>query len=357
VRIAIIAPPWVPVPPPAYGGTEAVLDSLARGLEAAGHDVMLFATGDSACAVTTKWVRARAAGTVEMSGLTELHHALSGYAEARAWGADIVHDHTLVGPVYAAGSGRPAVTTNHGPFTTELATIYRSIANAVPVIALSHHHAESAGAVPIGAVIHHGVDVDRFPIGDGDGGYALCLGRMSPAKGIHVAVRVARAVGVPLRIAAKMREPAERAYFDRQVAPLLGGDFEYVGEVGGREKLDLLAGAMCLLNPINWPEPFGMVMVEALATGTPVVTTPCGSAPELITSGLTGFVGRDEGALRRALQRIDTLDRSRCRKEAAERFSTELFVQRHLALYRRTLMGTGVDRKSMRSSLTSMSRS
>jgi glycosyltransferase involved in cell wall biosynthesis len=170
---------------------------------------------------------------------------------------------------------------------------------------------------------------------------------MSPDKGIHVAVRVARAVGVPLRIAAKMREPAERAYFDRHVAPLLGGDFEYVGEVGGREKLDLLAGARCLLNPISWPEPFGMVMVEALATGTPVVTTPCGSAPELITSGLTGFVCRDEGALRRALQRVDTLDRGRCRKEAAEHFSTERFVQRHVSLYRRTVMEARVARPYM----------
>jgi glycosyltransferase involved in cell wall biosynthesis len=337
VRIALIAPPWVPVPPPAYGGIEAVLDSLARGLVAAGQEVMLFATGDSACAVPTKWVRPRAAGTVEMTSVTELHHALSGYREALAWGADIVHDHTLVGPLAAPGFGVPAVTTNHGPFTIELATLYRTIAPVVPIIALSQHHADSAGATPIAAVIHHGVDVESFPMGAGDGGYALCLGRMSPDKGIHLAVRVARAVGIPLRIAAKMHEPEERAYFERHVAPLLGGDFEYVGEVGGNDKLELLAGATCLLNPITWPEPFGMVMIEALATGTPVVTTSCGSAPELVTSGLTGFVCQDEAGLRRALERIDTIDRSRCRKEAAERFSTERLAQDHVALYRAVL--------------------
>ena len=345
MRIAIIAPPWVPVPPPAYGGTEAVLDSLARGLLAAGHDVMLFATGDSACAVPTKWVRPRAAGTIEMTSAIELHQVVSAYDEAAAWGADIVHDHTLVGPLYAGRSGLPAVATNHGPFTVELAALYGAIADTVPVIALSHHHAATAGDIPIAAVIHHGVDVDAFPIGSGDGGYALCLGRMTPDKGIHVAARVARAAGVPLPIAAKMREPAEHAYFERRVAPLLGGDFEYVGEVAGREKMELLAGASCLLNPIAWPEPFGMVMIEALATGTPVVTTPCGSAPELVTSGLTGFVCRDEAALRRGLQRVDTIDRSSCRKAAADRFSTERFVRDHLTLYRAVLdKGRGVHR-------------
>jgi glycosyltransferase involved in cell wall biosynthesis len=337
VRIAIIAPPWVPVPPPAYGGTEAVLDSLARGLVAAGQDVMLFATGDSGCPVPTRWVRRRAAGTIEMNSTIDIHHAISAYHDASAWGADIVHDHTLVGPLYAGRCGLPAVTTNHGPFSVELLTLYRAIADTVPIIALSQHHAATAGDTPIAAVIHHGVDVDSFPTGTGDGGYALSLGRMSPDKGIHVAVRAARAAGIPLRIAAKMREPAERAYFDHQVAPLLGGDFEYVGEVGGREKLELLAGASCLLNPITWPEPFGMVMIEALATGTPVVTTPCGSAPELITPGVTGFVCRNKAALGSALQRVDTIDRGRCRKEAAERFSTGRLVQDHLTLYGSTL--------------------
>src|SRR3954451_5798010 len=152
MRIAVIAPPWVPVPPPTYGGTEAVLDSLARGLAAAGHDVMLFATGDSACAVPTKWVRARAAGTVDMTSVTELHHALSGYGEAQAWGAEIVHDHTVVGPLAAAEFGLPAVTTNHGPFSPELTTVYQTIAETVPIIALSQHHAQSAGTIPIAAV-------------------------------------------------------------------------------------------------------------------------------------------------------------------------------------------------------------
>ncbi|HKA04692.1 MAG TPA: glycosyltransferase family 4 protein, partial [Acidimicrobiales bacterium] len=318
MRIAIIAPPWVPIPPPAYGGTEAVLDNLARGLRAAGHDVLLFATGDSTCAVPTRWVRPTAVGTVGASA-TELHHVINAYAAAVEWGADIVHDHTVVGPVFAARCDIPVVTTNHGPFEGELAALYRVIAGSIPVIALSEHHARTAGDIPVAAVIHHGLDVDSFPHGSGDGGYAAFVGRMCPEKGVHVAVRVARNAGVALRVAAKMREPAEIAYFERQVEPMLGDGVEYLGEVGGCDKRDLLAGATCLLNPLAWAEPFGMVMIEALASGTPVVATPCGAAPELVTHGVTGLLCSEEGELIDALHRVDRLDRSRCRKEAADR--------------------------------------
>jgi glycosyltransferase involved in cell wall biosynthesis len=160
---------------------------------------------------------------------------------------------------------------------------------------------------------------------------------MSPDKGVHVAARVARAAGVPLRIAAKMREPAELAYFEHEVAPLLGVDVEYVGEAGGREKLDLLAGARCLLNPLAWPEPFGMVMIEALASGTPVVATPCGSVPELITDGVTGFIAATDVGLVAALVGVGAIDRSRCRKEADIRFSTARMVADHLDVYQRAI--------------------
>jgi glycosyltransferase involved in cell wall biosynthesis len=335
VRIAIIAPPWVPVPPPAYGGTEAVLDCLARGLVDAGHDVLLFATGDSTCEVDTKWIRENAAGTVATGSATELHHVINAYDTIVEWGADVIHDHTLVGPVYAQLYGIPVVTTNHGPFDGELGDYYRAIARDVPIIAISHHHASTAGGIPVAAVIHHAVDVDTFPIGDGTGGYCVFLGRMSPDKGVDIAARVARTAGVQLRIAAKMREPAEKAYFDRCVAPLLGDGVEYVGEVGRADKLDLLGGATCLLNTLAWPEPFGMVMIEALACGTPVVGTPCGSVPELIVDGVTGFVRDSEAELADALRHVGELDRVQCRKDAAERFSTPRMVDEHVELYQR----------------------
>lgn len=335
MRIAIIAPPWVPVPPPAYGGTEVVLDNLARGLQDAGHDVLLFATGDSTCDVPRRWVREKATGTAAIDPATELHHVVNAYDAVLEWGAQVIHDHTLAGPLYAQQFGLPVVTTNHGRFDGELGDYYRAITRLVPIVAISQHHASTADGIDVAAVIHHGVDVDTFPLGDGAGSYAVFLGRMSPDKGVHVAARVARAAGVPLKIAAKMQEPPERAYFDEMVAPLLGGDIEYVGEVGGRDKLDLLAGATCLLNPLAWPEPFGMVMIEALACGTPVVATPCGSVPEIVTDGVTGFVGATEAAMVEAVRRAGGLDRSACRKDAVERFSTERMVADHVALYER----------------------
>jgi glycosyltransferase involved in cell wall biosynthesis len=158
---------------------------------------------------------------------------------------------------------------------------------------------------------------------------------------VHRAARIARAAGVPLKIAAKLREPAEHEYYDATVAPLLGGDIEYVGEVNGAEKLELLASAMCLLNPIAWPEPFGLAMVEALACGTPVVAPPCGSVPEIVEDDVVGFVRPDEEAMSAVLQRVDELDRAQCRKRAERCFSTSLMVTKHLELYQRVVT-TGV---------------
>jgi glycosyltransferase involved in cell wall biosynthesis len=339
LRVAIIAPPWVPVPPPAYGGTEAVLDCLARGMDAAGHEVLLFTTGDSTCPVPSKWIRDAAAGTVNASAATELHHVVHAYRAVQEWGADIVHDHTLTGPIYARELDVPVVTTNHGPFAGELGDYYRAIAGRVPIIAISHHHARSAGDLRVAAVIHHGLDVDAVPVGSGDGGYALFLGRMNADKGVHTAIEIARRAGVPLKIAAKLREPAELEYFETRVKPLLGGDIEYVGEVGGALKQDLIGRAMCLLNPIAWPEPFGMVMIEALAAGTPVVATAHGSVPEIVIDGVTGFIRDDLDELVEAVQSLHLLDRATCRRDAVVRFSTERMVAEHVEAYRAVIAG------------------
>lgn len=330
----IIAPPWVAVPPTAYGGTETVLDTLARGLHTSGHDVLLFTTGDSTCQVPTASVLPRAIGVGVGGSATELRHVIHAYRAAAAADADIIHDHTLVGPVYADRFDDLAVvTTNHGPFQSELGDYYRAIGENTPVIAISHHQASTASDIPVAAVIHHGVDVDRFPSGSGDGGYAVFLGRMCPEKGVDTAIRVARRAGMPLRIAAKMSEAAEQLYFDQRVRPLLGGDIEYVGEVGGADKTTLLGEAICLLNPIAWPEPFGMVMVEALACGTPVVATPMGAVPEIVDHGVTGFVCSDEPALAAALMRVAQLERPACRRAVADRFSAERMVAEHVKFY------------------------
>ncbi len=340
MRIAIIAPPWVPIPPAAYGGTETVLDTLARGLVHAGHEVLLFATGDSTCPVRRGWVFDTAIGVGKGGTVAELRHVIDAYEAAQEF--DIVHDHTLVGPIYADRfPWLPVVTTNHGPFLSDLGPVYRAVSARVPVIAISHHQASTADGVNLAGVVHHGVDCARFPVGSGAGGYALFLGRMHPDKGVHTAARVARAAGMPLRIAAKMTEPHEVQYFAERVKPLLGNDIEYIGEVGTADKLNLLAEAVCLLNPIAWPEPFGMVMIEALASGTPVVATPAGAAPEIVDNGVTGFVVPSEELLVSALGKVAGLDRATCRMTACERFSSDRMVAEHLATYRAVARGWG----------------
>jgi glycosyltransferase involved in cell wall biosynthesis len=229
----------------------------------------------------------------------------------------------------------PVVTTAHGPFTPELRTLYAKAAERVSVVAISEAQRRSAPEVPTAAVIHHGIDVSTFPFGRGDGGYVLFLGRMHPDKGAHRAIEIARAAGRQILLAAKMWEPVERRYFCDRVEPLLGRDAVYVGEVGGRDKLDLLAGAAALLNPIRWPEPFGLVMIEALACGTPVLSFAEGAAPEIIEHGRTGFLCTDEEDMTTRIGHTIDLDRAACRASVAARFSTERMVKDHLVLYRK----------------------
>ena len=332
MRIALIAPPWVPVPPPLYGGTEAVVDRLARGFHAAGHDVVLFTTGDSTCPVPRQWLLERAEHLRMGAVVPELRHVIHAYEAAK--GFDIVHDHTMVGPIYAERFPElTVVTTNHGPFNGELLDIYRAIAPTVSIIAISQSQASYAAELPIARVIHHGIATDEFPMGDGSGGYFLFLGRMAPDKGARRAALIARQAGVPLLIAAKMREPLEFEYYEEQVRPLLGGDVEYVGEVGGAQKLELLGGARALLNPIRWVEPFGLVMIEALACGSPVLTYNSGAAPEIVDHGVTGYICDDRDEMAEACQRVGDLDRRACRDAVQQRFSTERMVADHLDLF------------------------
>jgi glycosyltransferase involved in cell wall biosynthesis len=225
------------------------------------------------------------------------------------------------------------VTTIHGPFNDELTDFYGRIGHRVPIIAISHHQRRHVPHVPIARVIHHGLDAAEFPVGDGDGGYVLFLGRMAYEKGAHRAMEAAYKAGVPLLMAAKMREPWEFDYFDTFVRPYLNKDIQYLGEVPHEEKLSLLGGARALLNPIRWAEPFGLVMIEALACGTPVLAFPEGAAPEIVEDGKTGFLCHDEADMAEAIGRVGHLDRAVCREAVEGYFSTERMVAEHLALF------------------------
>jgi glycosyltransferase involved in cell wall biosynthesis len=333
MRIALVAPPWAPIPPNLYGGIEFIVDRLARGFVAAGHEVLLFATGDSTCSVPTKFVLEHAEGTRIGADVPELIHVLAAYDEVRKFGADIVHDHTMFGPFWAASFPEVrCVTTIHGPLDGELAPLYRRMAEQTRLIAISHAQRLAAPDIPIARVIHHGIDVDDFPIGLG-GDYALFLGRLDPDKGAKRAITVARKAGMPLFLAGKMRNAAEREYFDQEVAPLCGGDVQYLGEVSHPEKVKLLAGAAAVLFPIRWPEPFGLVMLEAMACGTPVLAFPEGAAPEVIHDGETGFLCHDEADMAAELGRVGTLSRDACRAAVAGYFSTTRMVRDHLELF------------------------
>ena len=286
LRVGILAPPWVPVPPSVYGGTELVLDELALGLTRAGCEVHLFTTGDSTCPVPRSWLYEHALGTVaELSA--EADHVARGYEDLA--GADVIHDHTLTGPVWGAarGGGSRIVTTVHGQLTAEMLVRYEAMAAAgVAIVAISEAQRRSAPTLPVAAVIHHGLDVSRLPFGAGDGGHVLFLGRMSADKGAHRAIAVARAAGRRILLAAKMWEPGELRYFHEVVEPMLGGDAVYLGEVEVDQKLELLAGAEVLINPIRWPEPFGLVMIEALACGTPVAALPVAGPIDIVTDAV-----------------------------------------------------------------------
>jgi glycosyltransferase involved in cell wall biosynthesis len=338
VRIGLLAPPWVPTPPVGYGGTEAVVALLARGLQSAGHDVVLYATGDSTAGVATVWTYEAAVGFTRgvECVLLEAAHVCEAYELFSDVGVDVVHDHTVAGPLRALAGHRSAVvTTVHGPIEGAQLPVLRAVAGSVAIVAISRHQASRAPDVPVDAVIHHGIDVAAVEPGTGDGGYALFLGRMCPDKGVHTAIDVARAAGVPLRIAAKLRERQELEYFRDVVEPRLGGDVEYTGEADVDEKWALLRGARCLLDPISWPEPFGMVVLEALAAGTPVVATPCGALPEIVDDGSTGFLRADVAGLAAAVADVDRLDRAVCRRAAEARFSADRLVADHVELYER----------------------
>lgn len=345
VKIGLIAPPWLSVPPSGYGGTEAVVDVLARALVEAGHDVLLAAAGDSTCPVPCIPGMPPSDPMQVGASAPELRHAIRAYAALADM--DVIHDHTLIGPHLQQRPRRvPVITTAHNRFTPELLDVYRAQPADVGIVAISHHQAATARGVNISRVIHHGLSTASIPQGTG-GDYACFLGRMSPDKGVREAIAIAQRAGLPLRIAARVREPGEIDYFETVIAPLLNRDIVLVGELTADEKYKLLGGALALLNPIQWDEPFGMVMLEALATGTPIIATRRASVPEIVEDTVTGYIGDTVEELVSGLSRASHLDRARCRKSVEQRFSPSLMAARHLALYRSRL-ATSLSRPSPR---------
>ncbi len=335
MRIALVAPPWAPIPPELYGGIEGAIDNLARGLDAQGHEVLLFTTGDSTCPVPRRWLLPSAEGNRMGFTVPELRHVMAAYDVVADY--DVVHDHTVVGPIYSEILPHvKVVTTIHGPFNEELTDIYRRLGKRVPIIGISEAQRRPVPDIPIARVIHHAVDLEAFPEGSG-GDYVLYLGRMAPEKGAHRAIIAARKADIPIKLAGKLREPWEHMFFEQEVAPLLGDDVEYVGEVTQEEKVKLLAGARATLFPIRWNEPFGLVMLESMACGTPVIAYGEGAAPEVVEDGKTGFLCRSETEMAHAIEKVRELDRADCRTAVETKFSIERLVREHVELYEEVL--------------------
>jgi glycosyltransferase involved in cell wall biosynthesis len=338
VRIAEIAPPWFTLPPRGYGGIELIVSELAARLTAAGHEVTLFAAQGS-----------RSPAPV-VSRLTELPdprelgnpwidaaHALGAFRRAAAF--DVIHDHSGIAGLALAGAldGPPVVHTVHGAWTRQNRELYRLAADRVGLVAISHAQQRGNPDLPYLGVAYNGVNVDAYPFEAAKRDGLAFIGRACPDKGPDEAIRIARAAGRPLTMIVKRSEPAEEQYWDRAVRPLLGDDVTVLRDVDHATKVSVLGGAAALLFPIQWEEPFGLVLVEALACGTPVVARALGAATEIVRSGSVGFLGSRTDELVEAVRRGGEIDPLECRRVMTECFSADRMAERYEAIFSRVV--------------------
>lgn len=341
LRIAMVAPPWFELPPRAYGGTEAVVASLVDGLVDRGHHVTLVASGQHR-------TRASAFHQVFPVPPTEqlgqpFPEIVSAAETARVLADgdfDIVHDHTLAGPLLAFGRTQPTVVTMHGPATGPNGDLHERYGTAVDLVAISDAQRRLNPKLNWVGTVHNAIDVASFPYRADKDDYVLWLGRFSHEKAPDLAIRAAREAGRRIILAGKINEAAEHDYYRERVAPLLGPDAEYVGEADAALKRELLAGARALVFPIQWDEPFGLVMIEAMACGTPVVATRRGSVPEVVEDGVSGIIVESADDVGAAIARVEELDPAASRRRAEERFDQSAMAAGYEAVYRMLVEGT-----------------
>lgn len=334
--MAVISPVWFPVPPTGYGGIEWVVWLLADGLVDAGHDVTLFASGDSQTKAKLASVYDEAPSDLIGTSIVELRHALACYERAGEF--DVINDHSGL-PAAALGGAveTPVLHTVHGPLDSVGGIVYEQIARVAPhvgLISISMNQRKPRPNLPWVANCPNALDFSLYPVKPHRGDYLLFLGRMSPDKGCHRAIDVAVQTGLPLKIAGKRREPKEREYFEEFVKPHLGHGIEYLGEVTHGEKVELLQDARVTLFPIEWEEPFGLVMIESMACGTPVIATRWGAVPEVIEHGRSGIVVDDYRIMPVAIEEADRIDPLECRRYVEGRFAPERMVADYLLAYR-----------------------
>jgi glycosyltransferase involved in cell wall biosynthesis len=335
VRIAVVAPVWFPVPPSGYGGIELVVSLLADGLVDAGHDVTLFASGGSRSKANIVSPMLEPPDPAELGNpWYDGFHAMSAYLQVD--GFDVVHDHAgVTGPACGAVlKGRPPVLhTLHGPWTPQTRLFYNVAAQHVHLVAISDAQRADNLDVSYLGTVHNGIELSAYPYREEKDDFLIYIGRSNRDKGPKEAITIARRAGLALHMILKRGEAPEREYFEREIEPLLASDIELHENVSHETKVDLLGRAAAMIFPIRWPEPFGLVMVEAMACGTPVVTTNWGAAPEVVADGVTGFRRDGDDDLVEALGHIGTISPAACRQWVEDRFSKTAMVRGYEALY------------------------
>lgn len=344
-RIAIVAPPWYPLPPKGYGGTELVVALLARGLRAAGHDVLLYGAEGSTEPNTIQLAPARWADHLltHHQGAREAAYiaAVVSDLEQRE-PVDVIHDHcNWAGLVsLALTKMAPVVHTVHGQLHSPARDFYQALGERVGLISISHNQRRTSPDLHWAGTVHNAVDVDELhrPGVVERNGYLVCLARISPEKGQHIAIEVARRTGRRLILAGKVgEEEAARAYWQEIRRDVDGDRVVYISNVAGRDKADLLAGAHALLAPLQWPEPFGLAMAEAMASGTPTIAFPRGAAPELVCDGITGRLVKDIDEMVEAVEEVAQIDPQRCARITRDCFSPAAMARGYAEVYERVL--------------------
>lgn len=341
LRIVLVAPPYFDIPPKGYGGTEAVVADLADALVKRGHHVTVLGAGEPGTAARFVPLWDDALSDRLGQPFPEVMHALKVRRAieriAETDGVDVVHDHTFAGPLNAAvyrSLGLPTVVTVHGPIDDDLYPYYRELGPDVGLIAISDRQRELAPDLNWVGRVHNALRIDEWPFRADKGDYALFLGRYAPYKGAHLALDAAHEAGIPLVLAGKCDEPSEQAFFDEYVRPRLTPNDHVFGQADATSKRKLLAGARCLLFPIQWEEPFGMVMIEAMACGTPVVALRGGAVPEVVVDCVTGFVCDKPDDLPDAIHKASTIDPATCRRHVAGHFAVGQFGSGYERIYR-----------------------